>query len=334
MDSKIRIGIVGYGNLGRGVELAVAQNADMQLAAGFTRRDPGGVRLQMAGVPVHGMGDVARHCAGIDVRMLCGGSKDDLPVQGPQLARLCTTVDSFDTHAKIPEYFAEMDQIARQSGHCALISIGWDPGLFSVQRLLGDAVLPAGETYTFWGEGVSQGHSDAIRRIEGVADAKQYTVPCAAALDAVRAGKNPQLQTREKHTRVCYVVAKDGADTAAIETAIQTMPNYFADYDTTVHFISQETLNTEHSGMRHGGFVLIEHADPHAEPAQLDRHVGALCQRRHVALPIGEGFLGPAGIGTDAQRPADMVQDDRRVGEGSRQVDDFGELRMELPGLE
>ena len=266
MEKCYQIAIAGYGNLGRGAEAAIAASADMQLAAVFSRRSD--LQLATPGVPVVSPQQIGEWEGKLDAVLLCGGSATDLPMQGPQFAAHFNTVDSFDTHAKIPEYFAEMDQIARQSGHCALISIGWDPGLFSVQRLLGDAVLPAGETYTIWGEGVSQGHSDAIRRIEGVADAKQYTVPCAAALDAVRAGKNPQLQTREKHTRVCYVVAKDGADTAAIETAIQTMPNYFADYDTTVHFISQETLNTEHSGMRHGGFVLRSGAT-----AQGDAHV-------------------------------------------------------------
>ena len=256
MDSKIRIGIVGYGNLGRGVELAVAQNADMQLAAVFTRRDPGGVRLQMAGVPVHGMDDIARHCAAIDVLILCGGSKDDLPVQGPQLARLCTTVDSFDTHAKIPEHFDAVDAAAKAGGHVALISLGWDPGLFSLQRLMGEALLPQGATYTFWGKGLSQGHSDAVRRVPGVQGGVQYTIPSEEAIERVRSGERPQLNTRDKHVRECFVVLAPGADADAVRQTIVTMPDYFADYDTTVHFISAEELARDHGAMPHGGFVI------------------------------------------------------------------------------
>ncbi len=252
----IRIGILGYGNLGRGVECAIAQNPDMQLAAVFTRRDPAGVKIITPNVPVYPASQAAAHQGQIDVMILCGGSATDLPVQTPALARIFNVVDSFDTHAAIPSHFAAVDSAAKDAGKVALISVGWDPGMFSLNRVYASAVLPNGADYTFWGKGVSQGHSDAIRRIEGVQDARQYTIPVPAALEAVRSGSQPVLSTREKHTRECYVVAKEGADLARIENEIKTMPNYFADYDTTVHFISQEQLNAEHSGIPHGGFVI------------------------------------------------------------------------------
>ena len=252
----IRIGIFGYGNLGRGVEAAVAQNADMELVAVFSRRDPATVKLQTTGVPVLHADKAAEMADQIDVMILCGGSATDLPVQTPEMAKYFNVVDSFDTHAKIPAHFDTVDAAARASGKVAMISVGWDPGLFSLNRLLGESVLPEGKTYTFWGKGVSQGHSDAIRRIEGVADGKQYTIPVEAALEAVRAGQNPELTTRQKHLRECFVVAKEGADRARIEKEIKEMPNYFSDYDTTVHFITAEELARDHSGIPHGGFVI------------------------------------------------------------------------------
>ncbi len=251
---KIRIGIVGYGNLGRGVESALRTSEDMELVGVFSRRDPATVKTR-TGVPVYSMDQAAEMKDQIDVMILCGGSANDLPVQTPALAEYFNVIDSFDTHAKIPEHFARVDEVCRKSGKVGVISVGWDPGMFSLNRAYGQAILPNGEDYTFWGKGVSQGHSDAIRRIEGVQDARQYTIPVKSALDRVRKGENPQLTTREKHTRECFVVAKDGADRAAIEKAIVTMPNYFADYDTTVHFISQEELDREHSGIPHGGMV-------------------------------------------------------------------------------
>ena len=252
----IRIGIMGYGNLGRGVEYAVAQNPDMQLAAVFTRRDPASIRTLTPDVPVLAADKAAEMQDKIDVMILCGGSATDLPKQTPALARLFNVVDSFDTHACIPEHFAAVDAAAKEGGTLALISAGWDPGLFSLNRVYASAVLPQGETYTFWGKGVSQGHSDAIRRIEGVQDARQYTVPVESALEAVRSGAQPVLTTRQKHTRECFVVAKPGADTARIEKEIKEMPNYFADYDTTVHFISEEELLRDHAGLPHGGMVI------------------------------------------------------------------------------
>ena len=253
---KIRIGIFGYGNLGRGIENAIRQNPDMELAAVFTRRDPSALTIGTAGVPVVSAVNVADYVGKIDVMILCGGSATDLPAQTPELAKLFNVVDSFDTHARIPEHFANVDTAARSGGHTAMISVGWDPGMFSLNRLYAGAVLPDGRDYTFWGKGVSQGHSDAIRRIEGVVDAKQYTIPVDAALEAVRSGSCPELTTREKHTRECFVVAAEGADKARIEKEIKTMPNYFADYDTTVHFISLEELKRDHSGIPHGGFVI------------------------------------------------------------------------------
>ncbi len=251
----IRIGIFGYGNLGRGVECAIAQNEDMTLVGVFTRRAPETVKT-LTGVAVYGADQAIAMKNEIDVMILCGGSATDLPVQTPELAQHFHVVDSFDTHAKIPEHFERVDACARQSGHVAVISVGWDPGMFSLARLYGACVLPCGKEDTFWGRGVSQGHSDAIRRIEGVADAKQYTVPIQEALEAVRAGQMPTLTARQKHKRECYVVAKEGADKARIEQEIKTMPHYFADYDTTVHFVSAEVLKAEHSGIPHGGSVI------------------------------------------------------------------------------
>ncbi|MBR2902699.1 MAG: diaminopimelate dehydrogenase [Clostridia bacterium] len=256
MADKIRIGILGYGNLGRGVEMAVRQNPDMELVAFFTRRDPQTLKTRSPQVPVYHVDQTVDMQDAIDVLILCGGSATDLPVQSPKYAKLFNIVDSFDTHAKIPEHFANCDGAAKEGGHVALISAGWDPGMFSLQRLLGNCILPEGKDYTFWGKGVSQGHSDAIRRIDGVKDGKQYTVPVDSALDRVRSGENPCLTTREKHTRECYVVAEEGADLARIENEIKTMPNYFADYDTTVHFITQEELDRDHAGIPHGGFVI------------------------------------------------------------------------------
>ena len=253
---SIRIGIFGYGNLGRGVESAIRQNPDMELAAVFTRRDPATMKIRTEGVPVYHADKAPEFADKIDVMILCGGSATDLPVQTPALAKYFNVVDSFDTHAKIPEHFAAVDAVANESGKVGIISVGWDPGMFSLNRLFGNVILPDGKDYTFWGKGVSQGHSDAIRRVEGVADGKQYTIPVESALEAVRSGNNPELTTREKHTRECFVVAKEGADKAKIEETIKTMPNYFADYDTTVNFISQEELNEKHGGIPHGGFVI------------------------------------------------------------------------------
>ena len=253
---SIRIGIYGYGNLGRGVEAAIRKNADMKLEAIFTRRDPKSVNILTENVGVYHADEALKMTGDIDVMILCGGSATDLPTQTPALARLYNVIDSFDTHAKIPEHFEAVDKAASEGGKTAIISVGWDPGLFSLNRLYAEAILPDGKDYTFWGKGVSQGHSDAIRRIEGVADAKQYTIPVKSALEAVRSGKNPELTTRQKHTRECFVVAKEGADLKRIENEIKTMPNYFADYDTTVHFISREEFEKNHSGIPHGGFVI------------------------------------------------------------------------------
>ncbi|MCI9637052.1 MAG: diaminopimelate dehydrogenase [Hungatella sp.] len=252
----IKIGILGYGNLGRGVECAIKHNPDMELAAVFTRRDPKTVKILTENVPVYSADQAAQMKDSIDVLILCGGSATDLPEQTPEYARYFNVVDSFDTHARIPEHFEAVDKAAKDSGHVGLISVGWDPGMFSLNRLYANAILPGGRDYTFWGKGVSQGHSDAIRRIPGVKDARQYTIPVEEALSAVRSGVNPELTTRQKHTRECFVVAEEGADLAAIEKEIVTMPNYFADYDTTVHFISQEELDRDHSGIPHGGFVI------------------------------------------------------------------------------
>lgn len=253
---SIRIGIMGYGNLGRGIECAVRQNPDMELAAVFTRRDPKTVSILTDGAAVCSVSEAEDWKDKIDVMILCGGSATDLPEQTPKYASMFNVVDSFDTHARIPEHFANVDAAAKQSGKTGIISVGWDPGMFSLNRLYANAILPDGKDYTFWGKGVSQGHSDAIRRVEGVKDAKQYTIPVEAALDAVRNGENPELTTREKHTRECFVVLEEGADAAKVEAEIKNMPNYFSDYDTTVHFISQEELDKNHSGIPHGGFVL------------------------------------------------------------------------------
>ena len=253
---SIRIGIMGYGNLGRGIECAVRQNPDMELAAVFTRRDPKTVSVLTEDVAVCSVSEAEQWKDKIDVMILCGGSATDLPEQTPKYASMFNVVDSFDTHARIPEHFANVDAAAKESGKVGIISVGWDPGMFSLNRLYANAILPEGNDYTFWGKGVSQGHSDAIRRVEGVKDAKQYTIPVEAALDAVRNGENPELTTRQKHTRECFVVLEEGADAAKVEEEIKTMPNYFSDYDTTVHFISQEELDKNHSGIPHGGFVL------------------------------------------------------------------------------
>ena len=252
----IRIGIFGYGNLGRGVEAAIRQNPDMTLAAVFTRRAPETLKIATDGVPVISADDVLSMKDSIDVMILCGGSATDLPVQTPALAKSFNVVDSFDTHARIPEHFESVDAAAKDGGNVGIISVGWDPGMFSLNRLYASAILPEGKDYTFWGKGVSQGHSDAIRRIDGVIDAKQYTIPVESALEAVRSGDEPVLTTREKHLRECFVVAEEGADKARIEREIVTMPNYFADYDTTVHFITAEELKRDHSGIPHGGFVI------------------------------------------------------------------------------
>lgn len=255
MSGKIRVAILGYGNLGRGVEAAMPYNPDLELTGVYTRRDPRTVRT-LTQVPVYHVDDLMSKQQEIDVLILCGGSATDLPVQSPEFAKYFNIVDSFDNHSKIPEHFAAVDARAAEGGKTAVISAGWDPGLFSLQRLLGNCVLPQGSDYTFWGKGVSQGHSDAIRRIEGVKDARQYTIPVDNALERVRAGENPELTAREKHTRECFVVAEEGADLARIEHEIKTMPAYFEPYDTTVHFITQEELARDHSGLPHGGFVL------------------------------------------------------------------------------
>ena len=253
---SIRIGIVGYGNLGRGVECAISQNPDMELVAVFTRRAPESVKILSNKATVYHIDSIQDMVGKIDVMILCGGSATDLPHQTPAIAKLFSVVDSFDTHAKIPEHFTSVDKAAHEGGNLAIISCGWDPGMFSINRLYAESILPDGKGYTFWGKGVSQGHSDAIRRIEGVADAKQYTIPVQSALDAVRSGSNPDLSTRQKHLRECFVVPKEDADLARIENEIVTMPNYFADYDTIVHFITAEEMKRDHSGIPHGGFVI------------------------------------------------------------------------------
>ena len=252
----VRIGILGYGNLGKGVELAVRQNDDIELEAVYTRRDPATVKIATEGVAVRSVADLETGSEPIDVLIICGGSATDLPEQTPKYAALYNVVDSFDTHARIPEHFANVNAAATGAGNVALISCGWDPGLFSLNRLFGNCFVPQGKDYTFWGKGISQGHSDALRRIPGVADAKQYTIPVPEALEAARSGQNPELTTREKHTRECWVVLEEGADAEAVRKQIVEMPNYFDEYDVTVNFISQEELNRDHSAMPHGGFVL------------------------------------------------------------------------------
>ena len=256
MANPLRIGIAGYGNLGKGAAAAVGQNPDMVLHGIFSRRDPATLAVPAEVAPVYRLDEVLDHKDSIDVLILCGGSKDDLPEQGPDLAAHFTTVDSFDTHARIPEYFAAVDAPSRAAGTTPIISVGWDPGMFSLNRLFGEALLPQGQTYSFWGKGLSQGHSDAVRRVPGVAAGVQYTIPADDAIAAVRSGERPQLSTREKHRRECYVVLADGADAAEVEQAIVTMPHYFADYDTTVHFITAEELERDHAAMPHGGFVI------------------------------------------------------------------------------
>ena len=251
----MKIGILGYGNLAKGVECAIKQNADLELACVFTRRDPKTVKILTEGVPVYSTDEVLAHKDEVDVLVICGGSATDLPKQTPEYAKYFNVIDSFDTHATIPEHFANVDKAAKENGHIALISAGWDPGMFSLNRLYANCVLPEGKDYTFWGKGVSQGHSDAIRRVKGVKNGKQYTIPVDSAIEAVRSGSNPELSTREKHLRECFVVAEEGADLAQIENDIKTMPNYFADYDTTVHFISEEEFLANHAGIPHGGFV-------------------------------------------------------------------------------
>ena len=256
MTPAIRVAIAGYGNLGRGTQAAIKQNPDMQLVCVFSRRDPAAVTLIDQSVPVYAMDDIAHYKDDIDVLILCGGSKSDLPEQGPEFAGLFNIVDSFDTHAKIPEYFAALDVPAKKANKVAMLSVGWDPGLFSINRLYGEAILPVGETYTFWGKGLSQGHSDAVRRVAGVKSGVQYTLPSESAIARVRNGEQPTLSTREKHTRECYIVLADGADADMVRQTIVTMPDYFADYDTTVHFIDQQTFEREHQKMPHGGFVI------------------------------------------------------------------------------
>ncbi|NYT65520.1 diaminopimelate dehydrogenase [Alcaligenaceae bacterium] len=256
MNTKIRVGIVGYGNLGRGVESALRQNPDMELVGVFTRREPDSLVLLNSKVAVHKLDDIVKFQDAIDVLILCGGSKSDLPEQGPALAAMFNTVDSFDTHAKVPEYFHAVDQSAEPAGNTAIISVGWDPGLFSLNRLYGEAILPEGATYTFWGKGVSQGHSDALRRIPGIKDAIQYTLPVQDAIEQVRSGSMPQLTTRQKHTRQCFVVLEEGSNAQEVQETIVNMPDYFADYDTEVNFLTQEQLKRDHAGMPHGGFVI------------------------------------------------------------------------------
>ena len=256
INMSTRIGILGYGNLGRGVECAIKHNDDMELKAVFTRRDPKTVKILTPGVEVANVADIEKYKDSIDVLIICGGSATDLPEMTPKYAKMFNVIDSFDTHANIPTHFAAVDAAAKEGGKIAMISLGWDPGMFSVMRLYDTAILGNGSTYTFWGKGVSQGHSDAIRRVPGVKNGKQYTIPVPEALEAVRSGSNPELTTRQKHTRECFVVLEEGADAAKVEEAIKTMPNYFADYDTTVHFISEEEFAANHSGIPHGGFVI------------------------------------------------------------------------------
>ena len=251
----MKIAILGYGNLGKGIECAVKQNPDTELVAVFTRRDPSTVKILTEGVPVVNVSEIQNYKDKVDVLIICGGSATDLPNMTPEYAKYFNVIDSFDTHARIPEHFANVDKAAKENGHTALISVGWDPGMFSLNRLYANCILPEGNDYTFWGKGVSQGHSDAIRRIEGVKNGKQYTIPVPEALNAVRAGENPTLTTRQKHTRECFVVAEEGADLERIEREIKTMPNYFDEYDTTVHFITEEELQRDHAGIPHGGFV-------------------------------------------------------------------------------
>ncbi len=303
MNERIRVGILGCGNLGRGTAMALRQNPDMELVGFFTRRDPACVKNRLPDVPMIHVDQLLDYQDKMDVLVICGGSATDLPVQTPRYARYFNVVDSFDTHARIPQHFEAVNAAASESGHVAMISIGWDPGMFSLQRLLGMSILPQGESYTFWGRGVSQGHSDAIRRIEGVQDGKQYTIPVQEALDRVRSGENPQLTTREKHTRECFVVPKPGTDLEKIEREIVTMPNYFDEYDTTVHFISQEEMDRDHAGIPHGGFVLrsgvtgagtkqmIEYSLTLGSNPEFTSSV-LVCYARAAARMAKEGFKG------------------------------------------
>ncbi len=256
MTEQIRVAIAGYGNLGRGVEAALAQNSDMRLVGVFSRRDPDSVTLLDSNVPVYAMADIEQYQGAVDVMILCGGSKTDLPEQGPHLAQFFNTVDSFDTHAKVNEHYDALDKSAKKSGNIALLSVGWDPGLFSLNRLFGETILPKGETYTFWGKGLSQGHSDAVRRVAGVKKGVQYTLPSEDAIGRVRSGEQPELTTREKHVRECFIVLEKSADAEAVRNTIKTMPDYFEPYNTTVNFIDEATFNAEHSAMPHGGFVI------------------------------------------------------------------------------
>ena len=254
--NKIRVAITGYGNLGKSTEVGIRQNPDMELVGVFTRRNPDSIKLQTEGAKAYHIDEAENMTDKIDLMILCGGSKGDLPEQGPQMASLFNTVDAYDTHALIPEYFAKMDKVSKSSNKVSVVASGWDPGMFSINRLYGEVFLPQGKGYTFWGEGVSQGHSDAIRRVEGVADGKQYTIPMQEAIKRVRNGEEPELTNRERHLRECYVVAKEGADLKGIEEDIKTMPDYFADYNTIVHFVSQKELDRNHAGISHGGFVI------------------------------------------------------------------------------
>lgn len=303
MDKQIRIGIVGYGNLGRGVEAAIKQNPDMKLVAVFSRRDPESVNMIDKQVKVCHISEAEQYVDKIDVMVLCGGSAHDLPEQGPQFAKLFHTVDSFDTHANIPAYFESVDKVARASGKTSIISVGWDPGLFSINRMMTEAILPKGETYTFWGKGLSQGHSDAVRRVDGVKNGVQYTIPSEEAIERVRSGENPQLSTSEKHKRVCYVVPEEGADRAKIEHAIQTMPNYFADYDTSVHFITEQELQESHSAMPHGGFVIRS-----GETGEGDNQIV------EFSLKLGSNPQFTASVLTAYARAAYRLNQDGQVG--------------------
>lgn len=326
MSNPIRVGIVGYGNLGRGVDAALASCADMQLVGVFTRRDPASVNTRTAGARVSTMDALDTLRDAIDVLILCGGSRDDLPVQGPELAARFNTVDSFDTHARIPEYFAAVDAAARAGSRTSVISVGWDPGLFSLARLLGEAILPQGDTYTFWGRGVSQGHSDALRRVPGVKAGVQYTVPSDAAIERVRSGERPTLSARDAHKRECFVVLEAGADPDAVRTAIQTMPHYFADYTTTVTFISEDELRRDHAGIPHGGFVLRSGttgdtsqqlvelrlalaSNPEFTASVLVAYARA-CARLHARGDVGAKTMFDIAPGLLSPRPADELRRD------------------------
>ena len=313
----IHLAIVGYGNLGRGVEAAIRQNQDMTLSAVFTRRDPASVTLQTSGVPVLPIDALADWENKLDVLILCGGSATDLPEMTPALAKRFCVIDSFDNHSKIPEHIANVDAAAKAAGTTAIVSCGWDPGMFSLARIFAEACLPVGETYTFWGPGLSQGHSDAIRRIDGVVDARQYTLPVPEALERVRSGENPALTTRQKHTRDCWVVAEEGADLARIEEQIKTMPAYFADYDTTVHFISKQEMAEKHSAMPHGGFVIragntadgCKHTIEYALQLQSNPHFTSSVLVASARAAVRMHRRGETGCFTMPEiRPCDLLQ--------------------------